>query len=157
MAAEIERKFLVRDQHWQQWDRGEHLCQGYLSRDPRATVRVRITGSNAFLTVKGKSEGITRAEFEYAVPLADAKQMLALCDGPLIEKIRYRIPYGAHVFEVDVFAGDNAGLTVAEVELTRADEIIELPPWIVREVSDDPRYFNSNLARNPYCLWRDNK
>ena len=154
MATEIERKFIARPQNWSQLATGEHLRQGYLSRG-EATVRVRIQNARATLTIKGKNTGIARSEFEYQIPLADAQQLLQLCDGPLIEKTRYCIDFKGHTFEVDVFEGDNAGLIVAEVELQSADEKVELPGWIEREVSHDVRYFNSNLAINPFCNWRD--
>jgi len=153
MPTEIERKFIARPQNWSQLATGEQLQQGYLSRGA-ATVRVRIQNTRATLTIKGKSTGISRSEFEYEIPLNDAQQLLQLCDGPLIEKIRYCVDYKGHTFEVDVFEGDNAGLIVAEVELRSADETVELPDWIEREVSDDARYFNSNLAINPFCNWR---
>jgi len=154
MPTEIERKFIAHPQNWSSLATGESLQQGYLSRG-EATVRVRIQNACATLTIKGKSTGIARAEFEYEIPLADAQQLLQLCDGPLIEKTRYCIDYQGHTFEVDVFEGDNAGLIVAEVELQSADEKVELPDWIEREVSHDARYFNSNLATNPFCNWRD--
>jgi adenylate cyclase len=157
MATEIERKFIARPQNWSQLANGEHLRQGYLSRGDKnadgATVRVRIRNQLATLTIKGKNTGIARAEFEYEIPLADAQALLQLCDGPLIEKTRYCIDYKGHTFEVDVFEGDNAGLIVAEVELQNTDEAVELPDWIEREVSHDVRYFNSNLAINPFCNW----
>lgn len=155
MAIEIERKFIARPQNWSQLATGEHLRQGYLSRAANATVRVRIQNERATLTIKSRNDGIARSEFEYEIVLADATQLLQLCDGPLIEKIRYCIDYEGHRFEVDVFEGDNAGLIVAEVELQSAEEAVTLPDWIEREVSHDARYFNSNLAINPYCNWRD--
>jgi CYTH domain-containing protein len=154
MPTEIERKFIARPQDWSQLATGEHLRQGYLSRADNATVRVRIQNQRATLTIKSKTTGIARNEYEYEIPLADAQQLLQLCDGPLIEKTRYCIDHKGHVFEVDVFEGDNAGLIVAEVELQSADEPVALPDWIEREVSHDVRYFNSNLAINPFCNWR---
>lgn len=154
MSTEIERKFIARPQNWSQLATGEHLQQGYLSRADKSTVRVRIQNQRATLTIKGKNTGIERHEFEYEIPLTDAQQLLQLCDGPLIEKTRFCIDYKGHRFEVDVFEGDNAGLVVAEVELQSADEQVELPDWIEREVSHDVRYFNSNLAINPFCNWR---
>jgi len=156
MATEIERKFIARPQDYAALGHGRQLRQGYLSRDKKATVRVRIDDNRAMLTIKGSTQGISRAEYEYEIPMADAINLLTLCDGPLIEKTRYDITFAGHVFEVDVFEGDNAGLIVAEVELQHVDERVELPDWIEREVSGDARYYNSNLATNPYCNWRDN-
>jgi CYTH domain-containing protein len=153
MAEEIERKFLVRDESWQDGSPGVRIAQGYLCADRHRTVRVRIAGETGFLTIKGPTEGIRRAEFEYEIPAEEAWSLLALCLPGVIDKTRYRIHYGAHVWEVDVFHGDNAGLVVAEVEL--ADESIspELPNWLGAEVSSDPRYFNSQLAVMPYKRW----
>jgi CYTH domain-containing protein len=155
MAAEIERKFLVRGDSWLEGAVGVRIAQGYLSQDPSRTVRVRIAGETGWLTIKGCTEGITRQEFEYPIPLADAKALLGLCLPSVIDKTRYRVPFGGHVWEVDVFHGDNQGLVLAEVEL--ADESIEppLPAWVNREVSADPRYFNSCLASFPYGKWAD--
>lgn len=153
MATEIERKFIARPIDFSALGRGRLLRQGYLSRHRNATVRVRIDDDRATLTIKGNTTGIARSEFEYEIPVAEAAELLNLCDGPLIEKTRYEISFAGHVFEVDVFAGDNAGLIVAEVELQRVDEPVELPDWIEREVSDDARYFNSNLAVHPYRQW----
>lgn len=152
MAIEIERKFLVQGEAWRSAT-PERLSQGYLSRDPARTVRVRVAGDTAWLTIKGKSEGIARAEFEYPIPLADAQALLALCEGPLIDKFRHRTEHAGHVWEVDEFLGDNAGLVLAEIELGSADERFETPPWLGTEVSDDPRYFNSALSRHPYTRW----
>ena len=155
MAQEIERKFLVRDDRWRdQADAGEQLVQGYLASSSALTVRVRIRGRAAWLTLKGASSGISRSEFEYPIPLADAKAMLAeFALGPVIDKVRHRVPCAGHLWEVDVFAGENAGLILAEVELARADETFEHPPWVGSEVSADPRYYNVNLARHPYRRW----
>lgn len=154
MGVEIERKFLVQGTAWKQSE-GVSYRQGYLNRDKHRTVRVRVAGDAAFLTVKGLSRGATRAEFEYAIPLADAQQLLALCDGPLIEKTRYVIAYQGTTWEVDEFGGDNAGLVVAEVELQSEDQPFASPPWLGAEVTHDARYFNSSLASAPYGQWRD--
>ncbi|TVQ86735.1 MAG: CYTH domain-containing protein [Chromatiaceae bacterium] len=155
MAQEIERKFLVRDHRWRdQADAGEQLVQGYLVSSSALTVRVRIRARTAWLTLKGASVGISRSEFEYPIPLADAEAMLAeFALGPVIDKVRHRVPCGEHLWEVDVFAGENAGLVLAEIELTRPDEHFEHPPWVGSEVSADPRYYNVNLARHPYRRW----
>ena len=119
-------------------------------------VRVRVAGDRGFLTIKGRGSGITRAEFEYPIPLADAEEMLdTLCASPVIQKVRYRVPYAGRTWEVDDFEGANAGLLMAEVELPSADAHVELPPWVAREVSDDPRYFNANLATHPFAEWGD--
>ena len=135
---------------------GVHYRQGYLSVDPERTVRVRIAGSNAFITVKGLTRGIERREFEYSIPPADAGVMLdELCTRPLVEKLRHRIIFAGLTWEVDEFLGENKGLLLAEVELPAPDARVELPPWAGLEVSDDPRYFNSNLSRNPYTRWGD--
>lgn len=152
MATEIERKFLVTGSAWRSPD-GQRIVQGYLNRDKARTVRVRIAGPQAFLTIKGATTGATRAEFEYPIPLADAEALLGLCDGPLIDKVRHRVAFGGLLWEVDEFLGDNAGLVVAEVELDREDQAIDLPPWVCEEVTHDPRYFNSNLALQPFQRW----
>jgi adenylate cyclase len=154
MGLEIEKKFLVTGTAWKALAAGVLTRQGYLSSDAERTVRVRIAGDQGFLTVKGKSRGLTRAEFEYAIPVEDAAAMLdGLCEKPLIEKTRYRVPFGSHTWEVDEFHGANAGLVVAEVELASADEEPALPPWVGREVSRDARYFNANLVKRPFTTW----
>lgn len=152
MAVEIERKFRVTGDAWRN-DSGVLYRQGYLNRDKVRTVRIRIAGGAAFLTIKGKSTGATRAEFEYPVPMDDAQALLALCDGPLIEKTRYIVLHAGHRWEVDEFAGDNTGLVVAELELSAEDEAFERPAWLGEEVTHDARYFNSNLATQPFCTW----
>lgn len=154
MAIEIERKFLVAGTEWRQAN-GIRLSQGFLNRDKQRTVRVRIAGQRAFLTVKGETRGASRAEFEYEIPHEDAEQLLALCEGSLVEKIRHVIVHEGRTWEVDEFLGENQGLVVAEIELTREDEFFEKPSWAAREVTEDPRYYNSNLATNPYCMWKD--
>jgi CYTH domain-containing protein len=154
MGLEIERKFLVTGTAWKALAAGVLTRQGYLSNAGDRTVRVRIAGNQGFLTVKGRSQGLSRAEFEYAIPVEDAAAMLdGLCEKPLIEKTRYRVPLGAHTWEVDEFHGANAGLVVAEVELKRADEEPSLPPWVGREVSRDARYYNANLVKRPFTTW----
>jgi CYTH domain-containing protein len=154
MAKEIERKFLVRPRKWSELGTGLVIRQGYLSTTIERTVRVRTYGERGYVTIKGKTSNISRDEYEYEIPLKDAIEILdGLCIRPLIEKTRYRIPFGGHTFEVDEFVGANLGLTVAEVELKSADEKIELPDWIDREVSGDPRYFNANLAQKPFSTW----
>jgi adenylate cyclase len=156
MGVEIERKFLTRSQAWRTLGTPTLLRQGYLSTDPARVVRVRIAGTLAFLTIKGKSVGATRGEWEYPIPVAEAAELLdTLCQQPLIEKLRYRIAVGAHVWEVDEFLGINAGLVVAEIELASEDTAFALPDWIGAEVTHDARYFNSNLLRHPYSTWND--
>lgn len=155
MASEIERKFLVKTNAWREGAVGVPYVQGYLSRDPGRTVRIRRAGDKAFLTIKGITRGISRPEFEYPVPLADAEEMMKLCAGPLIEKTRHLVLFAGKRWEVDEFHGANAGLIVAEIELAAEDEPFETPPWLGREVSDDPRYSNSRLSEHPYSEWRD--
>jgi CYTH domain-containing protein len=152
MGVEIERKFLVVGHEWQT-DSGVMYCQGYLNRDRNRTVRVRIAGAKAYLTIKGSPEGLARAEFEYEIPVDDAVQMLKLCDGPLVEKIRHKINHHGMVWEVDEFLGANLGLVVAEIELDAPDQEFARPDWLGEEVSSDLRYFNSNLAMKPYSTW----
>ena len=154
MAIEIERKFLLGSDGWRTDDPGTRFRQGYLSIDPERTVRVRLEGDQGKLTIKGKSVGISRVEFEYALPADQAQQMLDdLCLRPLIEKTRYRVEYAGHIWEIDEFYGENKGLLLAEVELAAVDSVVTLPDWIGAEVSDDPRYFNSSLVRQPFSDW----
>ena len=156
MGVEIERKFLVRGEAWRALAEPLLLRQGYLSTDPGRVVRVRIEGARAFLTIKGKSQGATRSEWEYPIPVSEAGQLLDdLCQQPLVEKYRRRIPVGAHTWEVDEFLGVNAGLVVAEIELGSEDEGFERPDWVGQEVTHETRYFNSNLIRQPYSTWKD--
>ena len=152
MAIEIERKFLVTGNDWQSAN-PTHYCQGYLSRDKHRTVRVRIAGEAGALTIKGSTTGASRAEFEYSIPLSDAKSLLQMCDEPLVEKNRRVVDYAGMTWEVDEFLGDNTGLVIAEVELDSEDQEIELPSWVGSEVTDDPRYYNSNLSVTPFNSW----
>lgn len=155
MALEIERKYLVRPDAWRPPASGGTIHrQGYLSVDPARVVRVRRAGRRAWLTVKGPNRGIVRTEFEYPVPVADAEAMLdTLCVPPVIEKTRYRTRYRGRVWEVDVFAGANTGLMVAEVELESEGAELKLPPWVGAEVSGDPRYYVVNLVQHPFSEW----
>ena len=156
MGVEIERKFLVPGEAWRTLGEPTLLRQGYLSLDPERTVRVRIEGDRATLTIKGKSRGATRGEWEYPIPMPEAAELLdTLCQQPLVEKIRHRIASGPHTWEVDEFLGANAGLVVAEIELASEDERFDKPDWIGLEVTHDKRYFNSNLIRHPYSAWKD--
>jgi CYTH domain-containing protein len=152
MGTEIERKFLVVGEDWKRAP-ADAFAQGYLNRDPQRTVRVRIARGAAWLTVKGANRGAVRAEFEYAVPVADAEQLLALCDGPLVRKLRRVVVHEGATWEVDEFLGDNAGLVVAEIELAHEDQPFARPPWLGAEVTHDARYFNSNLAAAPFSSW----
>ena len=155
MSVEIERKFLVEGDTWRSQVASEsHIMQGYLASSPEVTVRVRVKGNQAFLTIKGESRGVARSEYEYSIPVVDAEEMLRdLAVLPPIDKVRHRIPLGGHVWELDVFAGENAGLVMAEIELSSEAEDFDLPDWAGQEVSDDQRYFNVNLAKNPYRRW----
>jgi len=155
MPTEIERKFLVVGTDWKQGAVSAELSQGYLSQDPERTVRIRITEDRAFLTIKGFTEGISRQEFEYPVPLNDAEQILALCLPSIITKTRYTIEAKGRRWEVDEFHGDNKGLVIAEIELDHESDAIEKPAWVGTEVSADPRYYNASLAQLPYCQWRE--
>ena len=154
MTEEIERKFLVTGDAWRAEASGTRFRQGFLSTDPDRTGRVRSAGARGTLTIKGRTVGARRPEYEYEIPLADAEQMLdTLCKRPLIEKVRFELRAGAHLWEIDVFEGDNAGLVVAEIELESEDESFERPDWIGEEVTDDPRYFNANLVESPFRTW----
>lgn len=153
MPLEIERKYLVNGNKWKQ-GQAVRICQGYLNRDKERTVRIRLAGEKAFLTVKGINTGATRNEYEYAIPISDAEELLRICDGPVLEKNRYNVSYDSLVWEVDEFLGENEGLIVAEVELKSEDLSFERPSWVGQEVTEDPKYFNSNLCINPYCKWR---
>lgn len=152
MGIEIERKFLVAGTTWRH-GAGVRFSQGYLNRDKERTVRVRLAGEKAFLTVKGLSIGASRAEFEYEIPVSDAEQLLKLSDGPVIEKIRRVIQLENVTWEVDEFLGENAGLVVAEIELQSEDQAFAKPEWIGEEVTSDARYFNSSLATQPFSSW----
>lgn len=156
MAVEIERKFLVQE-GWQPQKTGVRIAQGYLCSVPERTVRVRIKGEKGYLTVKGRNEGIRRAEFEYEIPLGDAEAMMKLCEKPPVEKTRYLEEYEGHTWEVDIFAGANEGLRVAEIELPAEDTVFAKPAWAGAEVSGDERYYNSSLSIRPYQQWAADK
>jgi len=160
MAIEIERKFLLASDAWREAvERSQRMKQGYLTRaggsarTSSCSVRLRIAGDLAWLNIKSAMAGIERREYEYAIPVADAENMLGeFCDG-VVGKIRHYVPYGGRLFEVDEFLGDNAGLIVAELELEATTEHFERPPWLGREVSDKPRYYNLHLLDHPYSQW----
>ncbi|HOP40332.1 MAG TPA: CYTH domain-containing protein [Geobacteraceae bacterium] len=155
MAREIERKFLVKNDSWKMGCRGLACRQGYLVKDEAITVRVRVLGDQGYLTVKGKTEGIARDEFEYPVPREDAEAMLgSMCGGRIVEKIRYYVESGGFRWDVDEFLGENIGLVLAEVELESEDQEPALPDWIGREVTGDARYYNAYLAEHPFSRWK---
>ena len=153
MGVEIERKFLLRGDGWKTLGQPVLLRQGYLSSHKERVVRVRIEGDHAVMTIKGRNVGATRGEWEYPIPMADAAELLGLCEQPLIEKYRRRIDFAGNVWEVDEFLGVNAGLLVAEIELTSEDQAFDKPEWIGEEVTDDLRYLNSSLIKHPYSAW----
>jgi adenylate cyclase len=155
MGTEIERKFLLTGDAWRGMAVGIEYRQGYLGLDKERTVRVRIAGDQAFLTIKGKTNGISRMEYEYPIPVEDASILLAeLCEQPIIEKKRYKISYQGFVWEVDEFFGENEGLFVAEIELEEEGQEFEKPPWVGTEVSSDRRYCNASLIKKPYSMWK---
>jgi adenylate cyclase len=154
MPHETERKFLLRSDEWRSnVTESRRIAQGYLSRDPERTVRVRITGENAFMTIKGKAEGISRTEIEFPIAMETAENLLPLCFQPLIDKTRHLIPHGGHLWEIDEFHGANAGLIVAEIELEAEDTAFARPNWLGEEVSHDFRYANASLSGRPFQEW----
>lgn len=158
MGIEIERKFLVKDDTWRHETivSTEAYCQAYLSQYPHPTVRIRTEGSKAFITIKGKTEGLSRPEFEYEIPFEDAHEIQQLSLSPLVTKIRHKFLYEGYLWEVDEFYGENSGLIIAEVEIDHPQAALKLPPWIGKEISDDFRYSNSNLAVHPFKTWEEN-
>lgn len=157
MSLEIERKFLVAGDYKSLATSSSRIRQGYILSGGGRTVRVRLRDAKGYLTIKGPARhgGLARYEFETEVSQDDALSLLTLCDPGLIDKTRWLVPVGGHVFEVDEFFGDNSGLVVAEVELRAEDEAFERPPFLGREVTGDHRYYNSHLLRHPYAEWRD--
>lgn len=154
---EIERKFLVTSEDFKKEAlRKNHIAQGYLNSNPERTVRVRIKGEIGFLTIKGKGNetGMTRFEWETEIVLAEAKNLIKLCENGVIDKMRYEVEMGNHTFEVDAFFGENEGLIVAEIELKSEDEIFEKPTWLGQEVTNDERYYNAYLSNNPFKNWK---
>lgn len=156
MAQEIERKFLVRGEFKSQAFQAERIIQGYLSSQPERTVRVRIRGDRGFLTIKGKSSenGLSRYEWEKEIPLAEALELMSLTEPGRIDKTRYLVRKGKHVFEVDEFYGENEGLILAEVELKDENEVFEKPEWLGTEVTGDLRYYNAMLTGHPFTTWQ---
>ena len=153
MGIEIERKFLVRNDDWRELGTPVHYVQGYLVADGERTVRVRVAGEDGYLTIKGRSLGLSRLEFEYRIPATEALEMLKLCTIPLIEKYRSKILFDGKIWEVDEFEGENKGLVMAEIELKSVDEPFSIPAWIGEEVTGDLRYYNSRLANHPFQKW----
>ena len=155
MGIEIERKYLVDIEKVPKLHNGCDIKQGYIQTVDKTTVRVRIKAAQGYLTIKSANEGASRLEFEYPVLVDEANEMInKLCMKPIIEKTRYEILHHNHIWELDIFHGDNEGLIVAEVELKDEDEDITLPLWIKKEVTGDMRYYNSNLITNPYKNWK---
>lgn len=156
MALEIERKFLVKGSFKQDAFAQEEIVQGYLSSVPERTVRVRIKGKKAYITVKGEGNesGMSRFEWEKEIALADARELLKLCEPGIIDKIRYYVKVGNHLFEIDEFYGDNEGLVIAELELSDENENFEKPEWLGKEVTGVNRYYNASLIKDPYIRWK---
>jgi CYTH domain-containing protein len=155
MAIEIERKFLVNHALWEQYPKGQGTLyqQGYLLISPAKTVRIRLAGEVGFITIKGQTHGTSRLEYEYPIPGSDAAEMIGhFCAGTVC-KVRHHVPYQGHTWEVDVFEGENQGLIVAEIELQHEAETFSKPPWVLQEVTDDPRYFNAYLSEYPFQTW----
>ncbi|WP_044204634.1 CYTH domain-containing protein [Flammeovirga sp. OC4] len=152
---EIERKFLVKSFDPSLASKSFRIVQGYICAEENKAVRVRIKGEKGFITIKGKSqdEGLSRYEWEKEISIAEVEQLLHLCDGGTIDKIRYEVPVGNHMYEVDVFDGDNKGLTIAEVELSSTDEAYEKPSWLGEEVTGEARYYNAMLMKEPFKNW----
>ena len=157
MSLEIERKFLVRSPAWREAaQRSQRMRQGYFGGTTLSSIRVRLAGSRCSLNIKSRIAGTTRDEYEYEIPRADAEEMLArLCDGGEIDKIRHWVPCENHLYEVDEFFGENAGLVVAEIELDAETDVFPRPPWLGEEVTDDERYYNHHLASRPWHAWRE--
>lgn len=154
MGLEIERKFLINKQLWQAPNKGQHLAQGYIAANAhKLSVRIRIADDTAWLNLKGWINDISRHEYEYPIPISDARELLNNFAGSIVEKIRYQVDYAGHTWEVDEFLGDNAGLMVAEIELDSEAQEFDKPDWIAKEVSDDPRYLNTSLAQMPFSKW----
>jgi len=154
MGTETERKFLVKNDAWRAAVKdSRRLVQGYVAIDGQTIVRVRLDGERAWLTLKGPQDGVTRPEFEYEIPKPDAEALMGLCLGRVVEKVRHRVPVGAHLWEIDEFRGANDGLVVAEVELGQPEEAFNRPGWLGDEVSEDARFFNASLSLRPFATW----
>jgi adenylate cyclase len=157
MPKEIERKFLINHAKWEQVEKpiGDFYRQGYLLTDPSKTIRIRLTDTNAFLTIKGLSVGATRPEFEYEIPMQDAKELLDSFAVSELSKVRYKIKFKGKIWEVDEFLGDNLGLIIVEIELKSENEAFDLPDWIDKEVTGEQKYYNSNLTIVPFKDWEE--
>lgn len=154
MGLEIEKKFLIKNDNWKQFVSEEkEITQGYLNANPNRTVRVRIAGKRGFLTIKSKSKGSVRSEFEYEIPIEDATELIELCEKPILSKTRFIVKFENHTWEIDVFEKENKGLVVAEIELSKEDEFFLTPDWIGKEVTEETKYYNSQLIENPYSEW----
>jgi adenylate cyclase len=155
MPFEIERKFLIEKDLWYALKKpiGEDITQAYLVNEPGKVIRIRVTDSNGFITIKGPTENLTRLEFEYPVPREDALEILNLFGSKRIEKTRYKIEFHGHLWEIDEFFGDNEGLVIAEIELKSQEESFDKPSWLGEEVTHDHRYYNSYLSEHPYIKW----
>jgi adenylate cyclase len=155
MGVEIERKFLVINDEWKKKGKPFRVIQGYLQRNKKCTIRVRVIDDKGYITIKGENTGATRLEFEYPIPVIDALELLDnLCLKPLIDKTRYLLDYRGFTWEIDEFHRENSGLVIAEVELKSENQKIELPVWVGEEVTGDERYYNSHLSKNPYNEWK---
>ena len=156
MGQEIERKYLINQEEWKRLIKptGEFYRQGYILTDPNKTIRIRVTETKAYLTIKGLSIGATRPEYEYEIPIPDAKELLDSFSISELSKIRYKITHNSKVWEVDEFLADNAGLIIAEIELKSENEQFDLPPWVDREVTSEEKYYNSNLTIKAYTTWK---
>jgi CYTH domain-containing protein len=157
MGQEIERKYLLDHPKWQQFDKpkGERYRQGYILTDPEKTIRIRVTETHGYLTIKGLNKGATRPEYEYEIPIAEAEELLDKFAISELSKIRYKIPFKGKLWEVDQFLGDNEGLIVAEIELQSEDEQYDLPEWIGKEVTGEEKYYNSTLTLHPFKDWKE--
>ncbi|MEZ7901279.1 MAG: CYTH domain-containing protein [Flavobacteriales bacterium] len=155
MAIEIERKYLLKNDSWKKEVSSKNkIVQGYLNSNPERTVRIRITKNKGFLTIKSKNEGSFRKEFEYEIPLQDAEELVLLCEKPIIEKTRHLVHQGNHIWEIDIFEGENKGLEVAEIELSQENETFLIPSWLGKEVTEKTKYYNSQLIENPFSAWK---
>lgn len=156
MPIEIERKFLLKDETWRDLvEKSINIIQGYLANTGRSSIRIRLSDEQASLNIKGMTLGVTRSEYDYPIPVEEARSLLKdLCIGPLIEKTRHHLEYRGHSWEIDEFTGENAGLIVAEIELDDPRENFAVPGWLGEEVSDDPRYYNICLVEQPYSAWK---
>ena len=154
MALEIERKYLLKKDTWKSEASSKtKIVQGYLNSNPDRTVRIRIRNEIGYLTIKSKNKGSVRKEFEYEIPLHEAEELILLCEQPIIEKTRHLVSKGIHTWEIDIFEGENKGLEVAEIELSKENESFEIPDWIGKEVTLETKYYNSQLTENPFTSW----